>query len=222
MAAVSGPIRVLVVDDHEVFVQGLVRLLIAAGDIEVVGAVGSVGEAVAAATSHSPDVVLMDMELPDGDGVEATKKIKVAIPRARIVMLTGHTDDSALVRALRAGCAGFLTKTSAFEAVVAAVRAVHAAEEGTPLVDLGRTLEELRPGGRRLGASLTAREVEILQLMADGLANKRIAAELGVSLNTVRNQIQNILRKLLAHSKLEAVAVAVREGVIRSPSTGRP
>jgi DNA-binding NarL/FixJ family response regulator len=211
-------IRVLVVDDHEIFSDSLVRLLQSKPQLNVVGTADSVASAVAASVKLRPEVVLMDFELPDGDGPEATEQIKALMPEVHVIMLTARTDDPALVRAIASGCSGLVQKADTtdhlFAAIVAACggEAIAGASELTPL------LRQLLPTHRGLGADLTPRELEVLELMASGLINKQVARVLGLRLNTVRNHSQSILLKLKAHSRLEAVATAVRDGIIDYPS----
>jgi DNA-binding NarL/FixJ family response regulator len=157
----------------------------------------------------------MDYELPDGDGASATERIKAETPEAQIVMVTSFDDEGILVRAIEAGASGFITKHKAIQEVAAAVRAAHAGEALISPSMLARLLPKLRQNPRGVGADLTAREVEVLKLLAAGVSNQQIAEELVLSLHTVRNHVQNVITKLGAHSKLEAVATAVREGLIR-------
>jgi putative two-component system response regulator len=210
-------IRILVVDDHEIFAHSLVRLLSIRKELKVVGTAGTVAESVVAALAYEPDVILMDFELPDGDGPQATEQIKALLPAVKVIMLTARTDEQSLVNAIAAGCAGFVKKE---EPVDVLLEAIIAASEGETIAApslLAPLLRQLRPTNRGLGVDVTPRELEVLELMAEGLVNKVIAQRLGLRLNTVRNHIKNILYKLQAHSKLEAVATAVREGVIRYP-----
>ncbi|HEY8199773.1 MAG TPA: HD domain-containing phosphohydrolase, partial [Actinomycetota bacterium] len=207
-------IRVLIVDDHEMFAESMIRLLVSHGGIKVVARAGSRAEARKLATAHEPDVILMDYELPDGTGATTTEEIKLLMPSAKVVMLTGRTDDEVLVRAITAGCSGFVTKQEAAEKVVHAIRSVHAGEALVSLERLPALLEQLRPTHRGLGAALTPREVEVLRLVAQGRSNKDIAGELGLSRDTLRNHVQSILDKLQAPSKLQAVATAAREGIL--------
>jgi DNA-binding NarL/FixJ family response regulator len=183
----------------------------------VIGTAASVSEAVAAALAYEPDVILMDFELPDGDGAQATEQIKALTPTVDVIMLTARTDDDALVRAIAAGCSGFVRKEEPVEALLDAIVAAHEGETITPPSELTPLLRKLRPTHRGLGAELTPRELEILGLIAAGLVNKQIAQRLGLRLNTVRNHVQNVLTKLQAHSRLEAVATAVREDIIDYP-----
>lgn len=208
-------IRVLVVDDHQMFSEGMVRMLSDHDEIFVVGVAGTVEEAVASARLHAPDVVLMDYELPDGDGVQATERVKKENPDVKVVMVTSHTDEGVLIRAIEAGASGYVTKSKVIGDVVDAVRA---AADGEALISpamLARLLPKLRPNKRGLGSDLSTRELEVLGLLAEGLANQAIADKLVISVHTVRHHVQNIITKLNAHSKLEAVATAAREGLIK-------
>jgi response regulator RpfG family c-di-GMP phosphodiesterase/DNA-binding CsgD family transcriptional regulator len=210
----AARIRVLVVDDHEIFAESLVRLLGVDAGIKVVGRASSVAEAVREAVAYAPDVVLMDYELPDGTGIAATRQVRAALPRCKVVMLTGRSDEYALAQAVDAGCVGFVTKGEGSDTLIAAVKRAHADEPLSPLGELVPMLQDLRRTNRGLGSALGPRELEILGLVAEGLSNKDIAGQLTVSVNTVRNHVQNLLRKLNAHSKLEAIATAVREGIL--------
>lgn len=213
-----GRIRILVVDDQEIFAHSLVRLLGSRPEFKIVGSAGRVADAVAGAVAYEPDVILMDFELPDGDGAQATEQVKALTPAAKVIMLTVRDDEQVLVRSIAAGCSGFVKKDAPVEDLLAAIVAVHEGETITPQVELVPLLRQLRPTRRGLGADLTPRELDVLRLMASGLVNKEIAQHLGVRLNTVRNHVQNVSYKLHAHSKLEAVATAVREGVLDYPT----
>jgi two-component system response regulator DevR len=187
----------------------------ACADIEVVGVVGTVGDAIAGAHSMHPDVVLMDYHLPDGDGVTAVTHIKQDDPKIQVVMLTGSGDDERLARrAFEAGCSGFMSKSRSVDDLLAVVRAAHAGEVLITPAMLLKLLPAVarHDDGRRAG--LSRRELEVLSVMAEGGSDREIATRLFISLNTVRKHTQNIIRKLGAHSKLEAVVVAVREGLI--------
>ncbi len=210
-------IRVLVVDDHEIFAHSLVRALGSHPDLRVVGVAGTVKESIEAALGYEPDVVLMDLELPDGDGAAATRAMKALLPATKVVMLTGRSDRQAAVKALTSGCSGFVPKTDPLDRLVTAVRAAHAGEDPSNANDLSGLLSALGTTSRGLGSDLRPREIEVLGLMANGNTNRVIAGQLNVSLNTVRNHVQSILYKLHVHSKLEAVAVATREGIIAPP-----
>lgn len=208
-------VRVLVVDDHRMFAQGLAEALSLNVDILVVGIARGVDEACAKARALAPDVVLMDYRLSDGDGVRATQLIKSDRPETKIVMVTSFTDESVLLAAIEAGCSGFLPKDESIDAVIAAVRTAHAGEASIPPSVLARLLPKLRQGNGGVGSTLSPRETEVLQLMSQGLSNQAIAEQLFLSLKTVRNHVQNIIVKLNTHSKLEAVCAAAREGIVR-------
>lgn len=216
MGESAGPIRVLVVDDHQLLTQALFAALDGEDGIEVVGAAGSVEEGCSLAASRLPDVVLMDHRLPDGNGVEAARAIRAERPDTKVVMLTATTDDEVLVAAIEAGCSGYITKHRSVAELVAAVRSAHAGEVLISPAMLARLLPKLRPQPRGV-AELSVREREVLTLVAEAMTTPDIAKALYLSQHTVRNHIQNILNKLGAHSKLEAVATAIRTGLIRYP-----
>ena len=206
-------IRVVIVEDHRMFAQALSAALDEADDIAVTAAVGTTREGIEAAHTTQPDVVLMDYRLPDGDGVEAARRIKAAHPDIKVVMLTAASDDSVLSQAIQAGCSGYLTKDHTVDELVLAVRAAYNGEALISPAMLSRLLERLSDRSRP-GADLTSRETEVLRLLAEGLSNQAIAAQLDIRLATVRNHVQSVIEKLHAHSKLEAVAVAMRMGLI--------
>ncbi len=215
MAVSNDPVvRVLIVDDHAMFAEGMARTLADEPGIEVVGWVVTGGEAVEVCRRDPPDVVLMDFGLPDRDGASTARTIREQSPCTRVVMVTSFVDDSVLLATIDAGCSGYLTKNQPTASVVDAIRAAHAGEALIAPAMLARLLPRLRRTYRGLGSDLTPREMEVLELLAEGVANTEIAARLVVSLNTVRKHVQNILTKLHAHSKLEAVAIAAREQVI--------
>ena len=184
----------------------------------MVATAASISAAVVATLAHQPEVVLMGFELPDGDGPQATGQLKALAPTTKVIMLADGTDDLSLVRAIAAGCSGFVRKGDAHDHLVEAIVAARDGETIAPPTELAPLLRLLPPTNRGLGADLTRRELEILAVIASGLVNKQIAQRLGLSLNTVRNHARNILCKLQAHSKLEAVATAVREGIIDYPN----
>lgn len=207
-------IRVVVVDDHEIFADSLVRMLQSRPDLDAIGMAGTVAQGVAMVATTRPDVVLMDFELPDGNGPSATAQIKDIAPRTKVIMLTMRTDDDSRARALAAGCSGFVGKDQSVDSLLDTIVAVSQGENTVAASELDALLRRLEPTHRGLGATITPRELEVLRAMATGLVNKEIAQRLGVRLNTVRNHVQNILYKLEVHSQLEAVATAVREGLI--------
>ena len=199
------------------FADSLARLLEDENDLEVVAIASNRAEAVAMVASLTPHVVLVDYQLPDTNGDVVAAEIKALVPTTMIVMLTGASDDHVLLAAIDAGCCGFLTKQLAASEVVHAVRLAAAGEALFSSRDLARLLPKLRRNYCSVGSDLTVRERQILVMLARGQANSVIATELYLSVNTVRNHVQSILTKMGAHSKLEAVATAVREKVIDFP-----
>ena len=161
-----------------------------------------------------PDVVLVDYGLPDGDGVSLAARIHRQWPTIKIVMVTSLTDERLVLKAVEAGCAGFVTKDRTVDELVAAIQAVADGEALISPLMLNRVLRQLRRRDDRPGADLSAREREVLALVCEGMSNPAIAERLHVSHNTVRSHVQNILSKLQVHSKLEAAAVATRDGLV--------
>ncbi|MER7769763.1 response regulator transcription factor [Kitasatospora sp. NPDC096140] len=219
--------RVLVADDQTVVREGIVMLLGLLPGIEVVGAAGDGEEAVALVERHHPDVVLMDLRMPRCDGVEATRRIRAAHPETEVVVLTTYADDDSLFPALQAGARGYLTKDAGAEQIARAIADVRAGTAGlSPQVQL-RLLERLseqqgrsaptadRPAARpgELPDGLTAREAEVLALIAEGLSNAEIAQRLFVSQATVKTHINNLFAKTAVRDRAQAVAYAFRHGI---------
>jgi DNA-binding NarL/FixJ family response regulator len=217
------PIRVLVVDDQELFRRGLVMLLGLEPGIEVVGEASDGVEGTNFATSDAPDVVLLDVRMPRRSGIEACLAIKDAVPSAKIIMLTVSDEEADLYEAVKSGAAGYLLKDSSIEEVAQAVRVVADGQSlispsmAVKLIDefkqMSRPEREHVPGGLRL----TERELEVLRLVAKGMNNREIARQLYISENTVKNHVRNILEKLQLHSRMEAVMYAVREKLLDLP-----
>lgn len=198
------------------FSEALRAALDTSDDIAVTAAMDTATSGVEEAKASRPDVVLMDYRLPDGDGVDAARRIKATLPDTKIVMLSGTLDDNVLREAIQAGCSGYLTKGHAIEELILAVRAAHRGEALISPQMLSRLLSSRTPTGP--GADLTSRETEVLRLLAQGLSNQAIADQLSIRLATVRNHVQSVIEKLEAHSKLEAVSTALRLGLIDAPS----
>jgi two-component system, NarL family, response regulator DevR len=208
------PLRILVVDDHEVVRQGLVALLGRREEFQVVAEAGTVAEALAAQRRFLPDVVVMDVRLPDGSGIEACREIRSEFPETRIVMLTSYPDEEAVLSAIIAGASGYLLKQVRGRDLVAALESVG---RGDSLLDPAvteRVLERVRrvaAGGERDElADLTAQERKILLLVAEGKTNKEIAAEVFLSDKTVKNYVSSILAKLNLQRRAQAAAFVAR------------
>jgi DNA-binding NarL/FixJ family response regulator len=213
-AARDHPVRVLIVDDHEVLAASLAMVLDGEPDITTVGIAGTLARARTLIVSATPDVVLLDHRLPDGDGVAAIGELRSLRPSVAIVILTASAADHVLAAAIDAGAAGFVSKTRGLAEVTAAVRAAAAGEAVISPELLVRLLPRLQRGQQPARTELTEREREVLGLLAEGLSNAAIAESLTVSVHTVRNHIANLSAKLGAHSKLEALSIAVREGLL--------
>jgi NarL family two-component system response regulator LiaR len=214
-------LRVLVVDDHQMFADALVALLEVEDGVEVIGAVGSGEEALEACGPGRPDIVLMDIDLPGMDGIQATKGVLRLCPHAKVVGISAMRDPQLLARAVAAGASGFVPKTRAAEELIRAVRAAAAGEIVLPEGDLAPVLERLRSAAERRGEmdarfrTMTGREIEVMQAFADGLSTEEVAARFGIGIRTVRSHVENVLTKLGVHSKLEAVLLGLRAGVLR-------
>jgi DNA-binding NarL/FixJ family response regulator len=216
-------IRVLIVDDHTLYRRGLRTVLAIEDGIEVVGEATDGVEAVDQAEETLPDVIVMDVGMPKRGGIDACRVIKQRVPSARILMLTGSDDDADLFEAVRAGADGYLLKDLTDE-IAAGIRGVfHGHSQLSPLMAT-KLLEEFKQMSQRASAPtaalgielprLTERELEILDLVAQGRLNREIAERLVISVNTVRNHIRNILEKLQMHSRMEAAMYAVRQRLI--------
>jgi DNA-binding NarL/FixJ family response regulator len=204
-------VRVLLVDDHPAILEGVRLALDTASDVEVVGVAVDGGTARTRFAATRPDVVVMDYSLPDTDGISLTADLKAVDPEVRVLLLTATDDPSVAERAVRSGCDGFLAKTALPADIADAVRRLHA---GEALFDVALLVRAVR-GPRQAGPTdLSTRELEVLRLLARGSSTEAVAAELYVSINTVRSHVRRILEKLEAHSKLEAVAIGVRDGLL--------
>jgi DNA-binding NarL/FixJ family response regulator len=206
-------LRILVVDDHPLFRNGVTALLDSVADTEVVGTAGDGDAAVREATLTRPDVVLMDLSMPGTSGLEATRRIAKASPESAVLVLSMLDDDESVLAAMRAGARGYVLKGAGQEELLAAIRAVAAGGAVFGAAVAGRMLAALdRPTPKSPQfPELTEREAEVLSLMADGRDNRSIATELGVSAKTVANHVSHVLTKLQARDRVEAVLRA-REG----------
>ena len=212
---VHQPIRVLIVDDHEIFAQSLEAILGHEQDIQVVATASTAAEATIATRLHNPQVVLLDYHLDADNGSRVARLLHKECPDAKVIMLTASTESAVLADAGEAGCAGYVTKDRTIVEVLRTVRAVHAGEAAISGAMLARLLPMMRREHRPVGFDLTPRELSVLRLLADGRTTPAIAGELSISINTVRNHTQNVLTKLDTHSQLEAVTTALRLGILR-------
>ena len=210
----TRPLSLLIVDDHEVVRQGLAALLGRRPEFHVVAEAGTVAEAVAAARKFRPDLVIMDVRLPDGSGIEACREIRAELPDTRVVILTSYPDEDAVLSAIIAGASGYLLKQVRARDLVAALEAVGRGESLLDPAVTGRVLERVR----RIAmadqpdelAQLTSQEQKILLLVAEGKTNKEIAAEVFLSDKTVKNYVSSILAKLNLERRAQAAAYMAR------------
>ncbi len=211
------PMRLVVVDDHEVVRQGLVALLDRRREFSVVAEAGTVAESLAVTRRHRPDLVVMDVRLPDGSGIEACRDIRAEMPETRVVMLTSYPDEEAVLSAILAGASGYLLKQIRGRDLVAALEAIGRGESLLDPAVTERVLDRVRraaSGGEHDElADLTAQERKILLLVAEGKTNKEIAAEVFLSDKTVKNYVSSILSKLNLQRRAQAAAFVARHGL---------
>jgi len=208
--------RVLIADDQTLFRSGLARLLDVDDRVSVVGEAVDGADAVKLALSLKPDVVLMDIKMPNLDGIEATRRIVSENPKIKVLILTTFEADNHVIQALKAGASGYVLKDSQAGAIVSSVLAVVAGERVMASAVANRVLEMLTGATtpKEFYDGLTAREVEILKMLATGMANKQIAYKLGISEKTVRNHVSNMYEKLDIYDRAQAVLYAVRKGLV--------
>lgn len=204
----GAKIRILVADDHFVVRMGLTALVNTEPDLEVVGEAVDGSQAVAEFEKHKPDLVLMDLRMPVKDGVWATAEIKAKHPDARVLMLTTFDGDTDIHRAIQAGAQGYVLKNTTGDKLIPALRAVAAGQKWIPREVATRL------ASRNMFEDLTARELQVLEQMAKGLANKEIADVLKITSHTVKDHLKNILGKLQVADRTEAVTVAIQRGII--------
>jgi len=220
---VGNAVRVFLLDDHEIVRRGVKELLEADGDLEVVGEAATAAEALARIPPTRPDVGVLDVRLPDGDGVQVCREIRSAHPEIQCLMLTSFADDEALFQAIMAGASGYVLKQIKGADVVEAVRAV---ASGWSLLDpsvTARVLERLRSGSEEdeLLARLSPQERNILRLIADGLTNRQIAEQVHLAEKTVKNYVSNLLSKLGMERRTQAAVYAARLGAQEGRPPGR-
>lgn len=201
-------ISLIVADDHPVVRDGLARLIRDESDMEVLGEAADGEQAVRLFEELQPDIALLDLKMPTLDGVAATKLIRQKAPKAKVIVLTSYSGDVQASRALEAGASGFLLKGSLRNDLIAAIRSVHGGRNWIPAA----VANEIR---RHVDADrLTNRELEVLKKIAEGLSNKRVAAELGLSEETVKSYVKNLIAKLQASDRTHAVTIALRRGYL--------
>jgi DNA-binding NarL/FixJ family response regulator len=216
VSTTTSTVRVLIADDQTLFRVGLARLLEEDPRVQIVGQAGDGVEAVKLAGSLKPDVVLMDLKMPNLDGIEATRQISASHPGVKVLLLTTFEADNHVIQALKAGASGYILKDSKPDSIVSSLLAVMAGERVMASAVANRVLEMLTgtTTPKEFYDGLTGREIEILKLLAGGMANKQIAYKLKISEKTVRNHVSNMYEKLNIYDRSQAVLYAVRKGLV--------
>jgi putative two-component system response regulator len=205
--------RIVIAGDEPVIVDGLMRLMSRKGEMRVIGSGYTVAEAITAVRNLHPDVVLADYRMSDGDAPRLTAEVLGDHPETKVIVLVDDAAPEGAMRCIAAGCSGVIVRTASMDDIAKAVRRVHDGEVVIPVALLAQFAAELRRGGRRIGDDITRRERELLGYLARGLALPEVADAMSISMSTARNHTQRVIEKLGAHSKLEAVVIAMREGV---------
>ncbi len=217
MEQIPTKIKILIADDHPVVREGLSAMLSKEYDIQVVGEAENGTEAIKKASELQPDVVLMDLRMPELDGVEAMRQIRVKNPEMKFIVLTTYDNDEYIFKGIEAGARAYLLKDAPREELFEAIRAVYKGESLIQPAVAGKVLDRFAELSRQVQVpeALSGREVEVLDLMAKGAANKLIAATLSIGESTVKTHIQSIFQKLGVGDRTEAVTQAIKKGIIR-------
>ena len=204
----TAPIRILAVDDHPVILQGIAGLIAVESDMKIVAEAANGREALQQFRKHHPDVTLMDLQMPEMSGLDATTAIRAEFPEARIIVLTTYAGDMQALRALKAGARAYLLKSSLRRELLDTIRAVHAGKKSLS-AEVSIQLAE-----HAAQEALTPLEVDVLRLIAEGKANKEIAGRLSLNEDAVKRQVRSILSKLDAGDRTHAVTIGLRRGII--------